>query len=254
MTKQAIDQAVALGPIRSRALPDDVYDVLLDMLTWGELKPGSPLAIDGLARSLGVSPTPIREALARLEHTGLVRRSARRGYRVSPLMTPEQMAELADARLVLETGAIERAMKNVDQLLPDLEEAFARHQEAARAVSEPQSGLTHENLRRYFEEDWSFHQAILDHCGNRYIERSVNSLSFSVHRMRQTTGLGTTDAPIAVDEHERILLAVRNNDSDMAVSQMYYHLANVGSRSAFRSGPSDTRGIPIHSGTREQTT
>ncbi|WOP19097.1 GntR family transcriptional regulator [Raineyella sp. LH-20] len=227
---EEVAAAPLLGPIRAKALPDDVYDALLDMLTWGALEPGAPLSIDGLAQSLGVSPTPVREALARLEPTGLVRRTVRRGYRVSPPMSREQMYELADARLVLETGAIERAMRNVEALLPDLEEAYARHERSARDLLDPDRQPAHDDVRRYFEDDWSFHEAILKHCGNRYIAQAVDALSFRVHRMRQTVGIGVSDAGDAVPEHFAILEAVRAHDVAGAVEQMRIHLTNLEAR------------------------
>ena len=232
VSEQALDATPPLGRIQARALPDAEYDALLDMLTWGRLEPDAPLAIDRLARALDVSPTPVREALARLENTGLVRRTAHRGYRVAPPMSNEQMAELADARLVIEVGATERAMRHVDELLPDLERAFARHEQSAHALAEATPEDSHDRLRTYFEEDWAFHQVILDHCGNRYLARSVNALSFSVHRMRQTVGMGVSDAPIAVSEHRAILEAVRSRDATRAVETMRSHVSNVRVRSS----------------------
>lgn len=214
-----------LQPIqRPRTLPDDVYDVLLKMLIWGTWEPDTSLSIDRLSQMLAVSPTPVREALARLEGTGLVRRTARRGYRVSPPMSKDQMSELVDARLVLETGAIERAMRNLDKLLPDLEEAFARHESSMMALLSGDSQSEHDRLRQYFDDDWSFHQAILRHCGNRYLEQAVNALSFRVHRMRQSIGVGRTDAPIAVGEHKTILEAVRLGDTAGARDALHTHL------------------------------
>lgn len=204
-----------------------MYDALLDMLTWGTLEPDSPLSIDGLAQSLGVSPTPVREALARLEPTGLVRRTVRRGYRVSPPMSQAQMYELADARLVLETGAVERAMRHADELLPVLEEAFGHHEHSAQELLEPGHENEHEYVRRYFEDDWSFHEAILHHCGNRYIAQAVDSLSFRMHRMRQSAGIGVSDVRVAVPEHRAILAAVRRGDTAGAVAAMQFHLKRV---------------------------
>ncbi|GAA2183107.1 GntR family transcriptional regulator [Brooklawnia cerclae] len=232
MKKSAGGAAHSLGPIRAKALPDDVYDLLLDMLTWGTLEPDAPLSIDRLAQSLGISPTPVREALARLEHTGLVRRTVHRGYRVSPPMSQAQMYELADARLVLETGAMERAMRNVEELLPDLEEAYENHAHSAHELLKSGNSGKHDLLRKYFEDDWSFHEAILAHCGNRYIAQSVDSLSFRVHRMRQAVGMGTTDATVAVPEHLAILEAVRKHDTAEAIEQVRDHLTKLGTRVA----------------------
>lgn len=230
MTETGISVA-HLGPIMARGLGDDVYDALLDMLTAGDLEPDSPLAIDRLAKSLSVSPTPVREALARLEHTGLVRRVANRGYRVAPPMSAQQMTELVDARLVLEAGALERAMDNIDEFLPDLELAFKEHAEAAAALTSDDALKDLAKVHAYYEYDWAFHQAVLDNCGNRYINRAVNEMSFSVHRMRQTIGRHMTDAPIAIREHSRILAAVRSRDKEAAVAAMTAHLQKVATRS-----------------------
>ena len=98
------------------------------MLTSGRLEPDAPLGIDRLAHDLGVSPTPVREALARLEHTGLVVRRANRGYRVAPPMSSEQVAELVDARVVLECAAVERAIKDLPSHVRDLPEALREQQ------------------------------------------------------------------------------------------------------------------------------
>ncbi|MDN5962747.1 MAG: GntR family transcriptional regulator, partial [Propionibacterium sp.] len=144
-----------MTPLRSRALVDDVYDLLLDKLTSGELAPDTALGIDPLARQLRISPTPIREALARLEHTGLVHRAANRGYRVAPPLSLEQMLELLDTRLVLEDGAIERAMRHAEDLLPDLDAAYEEHARAARALEG--SGALHAppRIHEYSAADWA---------------------------------------------------------------------------------------------------
>lgn len=215
-------------PVQSTGLVDDVYEVILDMLLSGELPADSNLGIDGLARQLQVSPTPVREVLARLEHTGLVLREPRRGYRVAPRMSPRQMAELIDARHVLECGAIRRAvLRDPDGLSAALEEALAAHRAAAEALLESADMHDLAALHRYFKTDWRFHQVILDHCGNRYIDRAVNGLSFSVHRMRQSVGAGGSDAGFAIAEHGAILEAVRTGDADEAERRMAEHLRRV---------------------------
>ena len=221
----------AFEPIPARGLTDDVYDTLLDMLTAGVFEPDAPLYIDRLARSLQVSPTPVREALARLESTGLISRTTRRGYRVAPPMSATQMRELVEARLVLEAGALERALEDKEALVADLRSAWERHRAEAEKFSDPTLVFDVQAVHEYFEIDWSFHQAILDHCGNRYINRSVNALSFSVHRMRQTIGAGATDAPIAVAEHAAILRALEEGRDEDVLDALASHLRNVAARS-----------------------
>lgn len=224
-------ETLSLRPIRPRGLRDDVYDALLDMLTSGSLEPDSPLTIDGLARFLAVSQTPVREALARLEDTGLVPRTANRGYRVAPPMSAAQMSELIEARLIMETSAIGHAVeRDLDNLVHDLDAAFSGNIEAAERLGDPGGAEDRGRIREYYRHDWDFHQTILNHCGNRYINRAVNSLGFSVHLMRQTSGTGRIDAPTAIGEHRRIHEAVRSGDKEAAVRAMTHHLAMVSSR------------------------
>jgi DNA-binding GntR family transcriptional regulator len=75
--------------------------------------PGERVTIDILARELGVSPTPIREALARLGSDGLVRKRAMAGYRATPLLTRAEFEELFELRLLLECPAAARASARV---------------------------------------------------------------------------------------------------------------------------------------------
>ena len=93
------------GLIRARLVVDDVYDQLIVLIVDGHVAPEDPLSIDALAREFGVSSSPVREALARLESTGLIRRVAMRGYRVAPALDVEELSELMDARLLIEPGA-----------------------------------------------------------------------------------------------------------------------------------------------------
>src|SRR5690606_18753046 len=85
-----------------RALADQVYDRLIADLVDGRIEPDSAISIDGLARSLGVSQTPIREALGRLEATGLVTRLPFKGYRAAPPLSLEDLRQLSEARRVIE--------------------------------------------------------------------------------------------------------------------------------------------------------
>ena len=94
-------------------LVDDVHDVLVDMLMNHDLDAGARLNIDALARTLGVSPTPIREALARMEAEGLVVKEPRRGYTVAPLIGLEDLRALIDFRLLIEPAAASAAARRV---------------------------------------------------------------------------------------------------------------------------------------------
>lgn len=225
--------------VARRALRDGVYDAILEKLLDGSTPPGSSLGIDSLARELAVSPTPVREALVQLEHTGLVSRVALKGYRVAEPMTDDQLAELFDMRSVLETAAVERATAHADDLVPELRVAHAQHVLCAHRVrklrgSGEESGAgpgDFADLREYFAADWEFHRTIIRAAGNRFLLQSADSLSAHVHRLRQTADRGTVDIDQAVDEHAAILAAFESGDPEQPKIAMREHLAAVAGRS-----------------------
>ncbi|ARC58310.1 putative HTH-type transcriptional regulator [Frondihabitans sp. 762G35] len=199
----------AVQSLERRGLRDHVYDRVLDVLLGPSVEPGTRLSIDAVARELGVSPTPVREALVQLERTGLVTRVANKGYRVAPPLVAEHLDALFDARAVLEGGAAELAARHADSLLPLLEEALERHTRTAERVKEAaRTGeLPLELIREYFADDWNFHHVIFESTGNPFLLDMSDSISTRVHRMRQTVHTGATDAGDAVTEHRAIMRA-----------------------------------------------
>jgi DNA-binding GntR family transcriptional regulator len=226
--------AGAASVVQRRVLRDGVYDAILEMLLDGRATPGTSLAIDGLARQLGVSPTPIREALGQLEHTGLVTRAALKGYRVSPPLSPDKMAELMDARAVIEVAAARRAVPVEPAVVAELERAHDEHRRAAvavRTMAQDHPGQPEwSTLREYYTRDWAFHLILLRHCHNGYLLDLAEGLSPYVHRLRQSMHFGAIDVEQAVGEHAAILAAVRSGDSTAAADAMAGHLTRVRSR------------------------
>lgn len=231
------------APLTRRALRDSAYDLLLNMLLDGSLPPDVNLSIDGLARDLGVSPTPIREALVHLEHTGLVTRTALRGYRVAPPFTAEQVGQLVEARTIVELGALEQALKHRDSLIPILRLAHERHQRVIAEIDDRKHEPIDEreriaDYRRYFDADWGFHLAIMEHADNPFIVQLAVSLGAHVHRLRQTVGVGLTDSHEASSEHGLILAALESGAPDDHVqAALREHLQAVRSRSIADSRP-----------------
>ncbi|MFT4164601.1 MAG: GntR family transcriptional regulator [Microlunatus sp.] len=231
--------STASGPPRleRRALRDSVYDLVLNMLLDGTFQPDDNLSIDGLARDLGVSPTPIREALVHLEHTGLVTRTALRGYRVAPPFSPEQIGQLVDARAILELGALEHALERRASLAPTLQEAHDQHRRVIDELeARPEEALVGDtrvaSYRRYFDADWGFHLVIMRHADNPFIIQMAESLGAHVHRLRQSVGLGSTDWEDASAEHARIVEAINSGAPAKVVKQaMRDHLEAVRERS-----------------------
>ena len=223
----------SVGELERRGLRDRVYDRILEMLLEGEVEPGARLSIDTVARQLDVSPTPVREAMVQLERTGLVTREALRGYRVAPPLEGDQLAELFDARRMLEVEAARLAGHHVAALLPPLRRALEHHaRESERILERLDRGSVPLSLTRaYFDSDLDFHRAIFVASGNRYLQDMYDSLGALTHRMRQAVIRGPRDVQEAAVEHGAILKAYESGEPDAAVQAMRRHIENVRARS-----------------------
>lgn len=214
---------VAPRPVR-QVLTDHVYDRLLEMLMDGRYEANEAISIDGIARELDVSATPVREALARLEVTGLVIRVALRGYRVAPLLSADELAELIDARLIIEPVNASRACERATPaLIEALDLSIADLRTAPR-------GPEFAEYRHYWQADMRFHELIAEGAGNRFLLMAYNCLGGSVQRFRLFTGLGVTDADFAIDEHTAILAAFQAGSPEQARQAMVNHLHGVRDR------------------------
>jgi DNA-binding GntR family transcriptional regulator len=208
-----------------QVLADHVYDALLESLVDDTFEAGSALNIDGLARSMEVSRTPVREALARLEATGLVRRTALKGYRVAPLLRTDELLELMDARLVIEPVNAFHACDHVtDTLVAQLDRSVAELADAPR-------GPSFADFRQYLSADEQFHRLIAEAAQNRFLLSAYDALGGQVQRFRLFAGHGVTDAPNAITEHGLIRDAFAARDPERARSAMISHLEGVKSRS-----------------------
>jgi DNA-binding GntR family transcriptional regulator len=212
-----------LAPSR-QMLADHVYDAVLDLLIDGELQAGATLGIDGLARQFEVSQTPVREALARLESTGLVRRTALKGYRVAPVATPEELVSLMQARLVLEPALAELA---AHRLTPEI---LAELERAVHDLATAPLGPSFHEFRQYWEADERFHRIIAEATGNEFLLSSYTALGGQIQRFRLFGGGGVTDSDHCVAEHTKVLQGLRSGDPATARAAMAAHITEARDR------------------------
>ncbi|ROR74162.1 GntR family transcriptional regulator [Bogoriella caseilytica] len=220
----------AAGLAARRSLRDQVYDAVLDMLVAGRFGPGESLGIDPLAALLGVSPTPVREALVQLEATGLVTRTALRGYKVAPPMSRTTIEQLFDARLVVEVAAARHAAENHDGLEPALRAAVDRHRQHAAALTPPTAEASVQDLSEYLAADRAFHDLLFQATQNPFFQEMTRHISIHGERLRQFIAHRTPDAEQAVAEHEAVLEAIVGGDADQAAAAMESHILGVRQR------------------------
>jgi DNA-binding GntR family transcriptional regulator len=209
--------------IRS-TLVDQVYERLMELLLGGTLQSGDPVSIDGTARYLGVSPTPVREALARLESTGNVVRTAMRGYRVPQMPDAKEIADIMDARLLIESRLAELACARFDEgLLEALEQAI-EDQERAPHTSDAAA------IRKYHRADERFHRLIAVHADNDALLRAYDALGGHGQRFRLFIGVGVQDSEPAISEHRELLAALRRGYGPEVYRVMHSHIMGVKER------------------------
>lgn len=218
--------------IRRSTLGEEVYETLKALVMEHTLAPGDRVNIDALARELDVSPTPVREGLARLESDGLVRKRPLAGYTVSPLLTRTEFTDMFDMRLVLE-GAAARwaAVRASVELRADIIQR-------ARTTMTPAHTDT-ERWRSHAEFtnlDAQFHDLIAEAAGNPLLRDSIARLHAHLHLHRlffPFAQAGTTGR-----EHRRVAAAIRAGDADGAEAAMREHLTRARERHlpAFESG------------------
>jgi DNA-binding GntR family transcriptional regulator len=210
-------------PVRS-TLVDQVYERLMELLLDGTLQSGDTVSIDGTARHLGVSPTPVREALARLESTGNVIRVAMRGYRVPEMPDAKEIADIMDARVLIEPQLAELACAQVDaELLGALEDAI---DEQERAPHTPDAAA----IREYHRADERFHRLIAEHADNAALLRAYDALGGHGQRFRLFIGVGVQDSAHAIAEHRELLAALRRGYGPEVYRIMHEHIRAVKQR------------------------
>lgn len=216
--------AGSLRPAIRPALRDAVHDSILEMLLEERLRPGAPLRINTIAKDLDVSPTPVREALVQIEATGLISRTALKGYRVAAPLSNLELDKLMAVRILLEPAATRAAFDaQGEHLALPLARVLVRQRSAAAEKDEA-------GLREYIRVDIEFHNVILDHCDNPFLQRAVQSLGAQFHRFRQLSKPGQSDADYAIPEHQLIVDAFVSGDAQKAEQAMIEHLNAVSRR------------------------
>ncbi len=186
------------------------YKRLLDEIARGDLLPGARLRETELAERLGISRTPVREAIRQLEADGLVTHIPRQGATIRQLDYPEVM-ELYEMRAVLEGTAARLAARAASEM--ELDELEALNTEMAAA-----SGQEANILNR------QFHMTLLDAAKNRYLIKSVQSLQKTLLIIGRSTLMDAGRAADAVAEHALVLEALRARDGAQAEALMRDHI------------------------------
>lgn len=215
-------ETLASRPVVAASAVDRAYDWLRDEVLSGRIAAPDLVTEGQIADAVGVSRTPVREALVRLQAEGFVRLVPKRGALVLPV-SREEAADVMEARRLLESFAVRKAVGAPRDLAATLRD----HVEAMRGAAKQH------DVRAFVEADRAFHAAIVAATGNRILVDLYRSLRDRQLRMAAVTlesdsgpAAGGTTARMRTNlaEHEAIVEAIESRSVRAAEAAVTAHL------------------------------
>lgn len=197
-------------------LRDVVFNTLRKAILSGDLKPGERLMEKQLAEKMGVSRTPIREAIRKLELEGFVIMVPRKGAQVAEI-TEKDIQDVLEVRGALEALAVRLACNKME------EEDLKSLKDTMQGFS---SAAENEDLNEMIEKDVEFHDIIFKSAQNEKLIQIVNNLREQIHRYRVAYLKSFDDFNAIQEEHEQIVRAIENKDPSVAVKVATKHIKN----------------------------
>ena len=211
-------------PLDHTDLTEQTYIVLKDRILTRQLDPKERISVTDIASGLGVSRTPVTDALKRLAAEGLVEIVPRVGTFVTEL-TARDVAELFDLRLLLESYAIEKIFKNgqVDQILEDIQDSI---EVMSRATHEDDYG----DYDAFIEGDRQLHLSFIRATKNAHLMEMYTELNVHMHVARAHYINNIENAREAHLEHEAIVEAFKAKDPERVKIELARHITTVRNR------------------------
>ncbi len=200
---------------RPALLVDEVVRAIRDMIVEGRVLPGERLSENVLAAELGVSTTPVREAIALLRREGLVTVQPQSGTYVFELQ-PGELNQLCELRFALEPAAVQLALDKPGSKLGD---------ELAAIVEKMERAQAEKRTKDYLALDTAFHDAIIAASGNPYITNAYALIGAKMAALRNRLGDDPHHMEKSMREHVEIVSAIREKDLSRAANILVRHIA-----------------------------
>ena len=223
---------VSEGAAEPATLGEAAYQRLRADIVAGALEAGKPLRLEALRQRYGLSFSPLREALMRLQSERLVLSTALRGFSVAPL-SREEMRDATETRILIECEALRRSMRDGDD---DWEAGIVAAFHALGLQVERQSRLSGKveaaDMLAMEERHHQFHRALITHCGSPRLLELANQLYVETQRYRLPSLVGRVAGTPPRDvsaEHQQIMDATlrRSEDAVRYLSEHYRRTAAI---------------------------
>lgn len=208
---------VGLPALTETDLVGQVARILVQAIVQGRLPPGSKVVEAGIARELGVSRAPVREAARLLESQGLLVASPRRGFFVRQFAA-DDIDEIYDLRLCVERHAGVLAARN---LTSETRDALRRQIDVLHQTADL------DDPARQVEEDYRFHRLICEIAGNRRLLRLFDDLASELRMVIGLIGRLYDDPHEIARTHEPVLAAIEAGHPERIVAHIDYHIGHA---------------------------
>jgi DNA-binding GntR family transcriptional regulator len=198
-------------------LKEKVYSTIKKRILKFELKPGEKIFETEIANDLGVSRTPLREALNKLEQEGLIKTLPNKGYSVSKI-TATEIEELYEIREALEILAIRTAARN------SRENDWIRFEESLLGQTRVKDKESRKLHGQTFQEAHEFHQEIARISGNETLQQMLNTVSERINRFQWMNLLLTDRGGSSRNEHVEIVKLLKQGKVEEAVAAEQKHI------------------------------
>jgi DNA-binding GntR family transcriptional regulator len=180
---------------KTRSLREAVYEHLRTLMNQGRIRPGSYLDLNTLAREIGISRTPLRDALLRLESEGFVEIHNRKGVRVAEL-TLERIRDIYEILAALESTALRSVAERITP------ETVARMYELNREMVR---ALDDSDFARFYDANITFHDAYLDLSDNAEMVRRIRILKQRLYDFPRLKGFVPEWERASTGEHQALV-------------------------------------------------
>lgn len=209
--------------IEEVSLVDRLVVLIHDAIIAGELAPGAHIGTKKLADTYGVSMIPVREALARLLASRLVRVENNRGYFVASRPTPEEFRQFVEARELFEISVVKLGFSNVTaadiRKLRSLNERMRKVAKAGRA----------DKMIEWSDLNAQFHQALVDLARNRFLSDQYSDLTYGYMHFQLVRSYPEEFMSLEtlIEQHDEMIAALEARDQQLLLALLSGHIRNI---------------------------
>jgi DNA-binding GntR family transcriptional regulator len=198
------------GILNLKSLKEQVYEYLQDQLEKGELLPGSSINMDETSQKLGVSRTPLRDALLQLEMEGFVSIFPRRGVVVNHL-TLQDIKNYYEIIGALESAALMESFDRIKET--QIQKMHALNAEMKQAIAQ-------DNFNLYYQKNLKFHGIFLDLCENKNLVKIVTTLKKRLYDFPRQQGFVKQWEEASIGEHKELIRLIEERKREQAASHI----------------------------------